>query len=342
MITHHSSRNFWHLVISAILCLATPAAFADDWPIVFAKLKVPSSAYGGTPRKAPSFDCQPESFDPLKTPVRPVKGKAGTYEFDGSDPATTLMVDGWEKEGDAKTVLPEPYSLTKYMFQCASGSSMVYEFKKNGERYALYTHISQAALSPDMKKLVLTNYLKPHHGGWQELSRIVEIGTRRFTFLPVMNETAFIADASNQQVVTYGLPVAASAKQKGVHRIVGIWGPSGKLIRALSVPAQTAANAKNSTDGMGLLPDEPSTFYHLTRTGENECTLRLQDIQQPTGRRSIRLTVPGAASDPAAVGARVQIDLKGLALNGGAMKYRVSASGKGDVSGDWGAWQVGK
>jgi len=329
------------LSISLFLCLAASTAFGDDWPLTFAKVKVPPSAYGGVERKAPTFDCQPDAFEPQKTPYHPASANGAapaTYKIEGADDAITMKIDSRNKQDDAKTTLPEPYSLTKYIFTCASGSSQVFEFKKNAGHYALYTHVSQARFSPDLKKVVLYNYAKPHHGPWQELRRIIDINTRRFTPLPVINETAFLADVNGGRVVTYG-PAAGT---KSPRRIAAIWGLDGKLIQAVSIAANGPANGENPGDAFGLLPDEPSTFYHLTRTGENTCTLRLQDIKRPAGRRSIQLTIPGAATAPAAVGARVQIDLAGVKLSGGAMKYRVSASGKGDAADDWGTWQTGE
>jgi len=152
-----------------------------------------------------------------------------------------------------------------------------------------------------------------------------------------MNETAFLADVGNDRVVTYGLFVRASGRQKSPHRIAAVWGPDGQLVRALSLSAQAA---DRPADAIGLLPNEPSTFYHLSRTGENACTLRLQDIQHAEGRRAIALAVPGAATEAAGLGARVQIDFGALRLKDGAVKYRVSASGKGDVANDWGPWQT--
>lgn len=340
MSTYDSRSILRPLVISGFICLAAPAAHADDWPISYANLRVPASAYGGADRKAPKFDCQPDSFDPQKTPYRH-GSSPDAYEVEGSNKATTVMViDGWKKEGDAKTTLAEPYSLTKYIFACASQPTQVFEFKKDSARFALYTHITTAMFSPDHRKLVMFNYLT-HHGAWHEMRRIIEIGAKKFTPLPVMNETNFLADVANDRVVTYGTAAKAGGKQKGPVRIAAIWGPDGKLIRALSVPVQPApAGTEAADDTMGMLPGEPTTFYHLIRTGENTCTLRLQNIKRPDGRRSIQLAVPGSANDPAAVGTRVQLDLADLKLQGGAMKYRVSASGKGDASNDWGPWQA--
>jgi hypothetical protein len=341
----------WTWLIGGMLLFSTTVAYGDEWPIVFTDVPVPPSAYNGANREAPTFDCQPEFFDPLKNWYRKVEisglvnrnsSSPDIYEIQGEDEAIAMEIDSWSKQGEAKTVLPEPYSLTKYMFGCASESSSVFEFKKNGVRYALYTHISQSMFSPDRRKLVLFNYVKTPKGNWQELRRIIEIATKKYSPLPMMNETTFLADISNENVVTYSMPIDSPAGQKN-RRVVSIWGHDGKLIRALSAPIQTtAANAESSDDGIGVLPDESSTFYHLTRTGQNVCTLRLQDIQRPDGQRSIQLTVPSLADMPDAMSTHIQIDLAGLKLKTGAMKYRVSASGRGDVLNDWGPWLVGK
>ncbi len=342
--TLHGRSIIWPLVAGGILCLATSAVSGEEWPIVFTDISMTPSAYKGVDRQAPPNDCQPKYFDPKKTQYRRSTSSDG-YELSGKDEdeSVSMQIDGWGKQGDARTVLPEPFSLTKYTFACASESSQVFELKKNGERYGLYTHISAARFSPDLRKLVLFNYLQTSQRAWQELRRIIEIETKQYSSLPVIKETTFLADVTNDSVVTYGMPVSLPSGKASRRRIVGIWGHNGKLIRALSAPIQdTFANAESSDDGIGMLPNEPTTFYHLTRTGENICTLRLQDIQRPDGRRSIQLAVPGLASDPAAVGMHIQIDLDGLRLKGGAMKYRVSASGRGDVLRDWGPWRVGK
>ncbi len=341
----------WTWFIGGLFLLSTTMAYGDEWPIFFVDVPVPPTAYNVVNPKAPTFDCQPELFDPLKSWFRMVEisglvnrnsSSPVIYEIQGEGEAIAMEIDSWSKQGDAKTMLSEPYSLTKYMFGCASESSSVFEFKKNGLRYALYTHISQSMFSPDKRKLVLFNYVKVPGGSWQELRRIIEISSKKYSQLPVMNETTFLADTSNENVVTYGMPINSPAGQKS-QRVVGIWGHDGKLIRALSAPIQTtAANAESSDDGIGVLPDETSTFYHLTRTGQNVCTLRLQNIQRPDGQRSIQLAVPSLADSPDAMSTHIKIDLTGLKLKTGAMKYRVSASGRGDILNDWGPWLVGK
>ncbi len=343
MRTRNSMRIIQVWITGSFLFLALPATAADDWPFTFAKLSIPSSARGGAASEPPASDCQPDSFDPQVTKYRPSGNKDASpaiYLVEGTDDAVTMTIDSRDRQDDAKTALPEPYSVTRYIFKCAGKSSEVLEFRKNDKRYALYTHVSQAKFSPDGKKLVVYNYAKPHHGSWQSLRRVFDIRTRRYTDLPLIIETAVLADVGNERIATYG---SQTLKHDPHRRVAAIWGFDGKLIQAISGPMQPAtADKPGSDDAVGLLPDDPATFYHLTRTGENECTLRLQDIKRADGRRAIRIAVPGAAADPADVGMRVQIDLSGLKLNGGAMKYRVSASGKGNVSGDWGPWLTGE
>lgn len=330
------------LITGLFLSLALPAASADDWPIAFAKLPAHASARGGATTEAPASDCQPDNFDPQSTPYHATGNKdasPATYHVDGTEDTVTMTIDSVYRQDDVKTLLPEPYTVTRYIFRCASGTSQFLEFRKSGKRYAIHAHVSQALFTPDGKKMVLYNYAKPHHGAWQSLRRIFDIHTRRYTDLPLINENTYPAYVSNERFVTYGLP---GAKDTG-RRVAAVWGLDGKLIQALSAPIQPAAADKtDSSDAIGLLPDEPSTFYHLTRTGENECTLRLQDVQRPEGRRAIRIAVPGKATEPANIGMRTQLDLSGLKLSGGTAKYRVSASGAGNVSGDWGPWQTGE
>jgi len=227
-------------------------------------------------------------------------------------------------------MLPHPAHLTRVTQNCTS--------------FLNSPHISSAIFSPDLKKMVIFNYLKNPDGQWQEQRRIIEMDTKSAAALPVINETSYIADMSNGGVVTYSGPLALppNPKENG-RRLVAIWGNDGKLIRALSVPIQTTdANAESSFDGIGVLPKEPSTFYHLTRTGQDQCTLRLQSIEKQNEHRSIQLAVPGLASDQTNVGMRVQIKLDDLGLKKGGVKYRVAASGRGDVVKDWGPWEIAK
>lgn len=315
-----------------------PAASADTWPITFAKAPARAAAHGGATSEAPASDCQPDSFDPQTTPYHAIGNKDAnpvTYSVEGADAGVTMTIDSRNRQDDVKIQLPEPYAVTRYIFRCAGGSSEFLEFRKSGKRYAIHAHVSQARFTPDGKKLVFYNYAKPHHGPWQSLRRVFDIRTRRFVDLPVINETAVLADAGDERFVTYGNPASGRDASR---RIAVVWGMDGKLIQTLSAPS----GKPESGDAIGLLPDEPSTFYQLTRTGDNECTLWLQDTQRPDARRAIKIAIPGKATDPANIGSGAQLDLSGLKLGGGAMKYRVSASGAGNGSGDWGPWQKGE
>lgn len=138
----------WIWLIGGMLLVSTTIAYGDEWPIVFADVSVPPSAYNGANREAPTFDCQPEFFDPLKNWYRKVEISGlvnrnsfspDVYEVQGEGEATTMEVDSWGKQGDAKTMLPEPYSLTKYMFGCASESSSVLSSRKMACA-TLFTH----------------------------------------------------------------------------------------------------------------------------------------------------------------------------------------------------------
>jgi hypothetical protein len=342
MSKRHRTCTIQALIPAFILYLALPAALADDWPITFAKSVVRSSAHGVTAAEAPAADCQPDSFDPQTTPYHASGSKdanPATYLVDGGE-GVTMTINSRDRQDDVKITLPEPYSVTRYIFKCASGSSEFLEFKKGDKRYAIHAHVSQAKFTPDGKRLVIYNYAKPHHGAWQSLRRIFDIRTRRYTDLPVINENAVLADVGNERFVTYGMP---ATKQEAGRKIAVVWTLDGKPLQSLYAPVQSlTADQPDSGDAIGLLPDEPTTFYHLTRTGENECTLRLQDLQHPEGRRTIKIAIPGKAAEPANIGMRAQLDLSGLKLSGGSARYRVSASGNGNVSGDWGPWQAGE
>jgi hypothetical protein len=336
-------------VAAGLVCLAA-AAHADGWPISFAKLSVPGSAYGGVSSMEPVRDCQPELFDPKVNayhPLTPAPAPAAqaasgvgaapaapaltAYAVEGGEPGETMTINGRIKPDDAKIELPGSVALRRYFFSCPTGSSEALEFEKNGKPYAIFAHVAQVRFTPDLNTVVFYNSAKlTHHGGWTKMRAIFNIPKKRFAPLPMIQETRYLADVGGAEILTYGMP-----RSPGKPATVAVWNLGGKLIRAFSVPLQPAADGNGTSDPIGLLPDEEGTLYHLARSGENAAELRLQDLRNPKAHRAIALAVPGAAADP--VGARVQLDLSGLTLKDGAVKYRVSASGKG---GDWGAWQA--
>lgn len=328
---------------SATLASAAVAAEADGWPISVAKLNVPGSAYGGASSAEPVRDCQPEMFDPKVNAyhaLAPAPAEASgvgaapalaAYQVEGGAPGETMTINGRVKPDDAKIELPGPVVLTRYFFSCATGSSEALEFRKNGKPYAIFAHVAQVRFTPDLDTVVFYNSAKlTRHGGWTRMRAIFNIPRKRFAPLPMIQETSHLAGVGGQQILTYGMPRAA-----GKPATVAVWNLGGKLVRAFSVPLQPAPDGNGTTDAIGLLPNDEGAFYHLARSGENAAVLRLQDIKTPHAHRAIALAAPGAAGDP--VGARVQLDLSGLTLRGGTLKYRVSASGK---EGDWGAWQT--
>jgi len=277
-------------------------------------------------------DCQPDPFDPKVQTYQqtsPASAVMAAYHVDGDDAATTLTINSRIQKDDLKITLPDPYALTRYIFTCSGASSEVLEFDKNGKRNALFTHVGQAQFTPDMSKLVLFNYAKPHHGPWQHMRRVYDVRARRFTPLPMVKETTYLADVGANAIVTYGLP--HGSKKPGT---IAVWGLNGKLIRAYSAPLPLE-NSGRADGTIGLLPNDPDTLYHLMRTGENESTLHLQDVRHPKGQRALKLAVPGAANEAVLVGTQVQLDLSSLNLKDGTLKYRVSSDGK-----TWGDWQT--
>lgn len=318
---------------ASLLCLSSiSTAFGNDWPLHPVKPRIPDSAYSGRISSAPVHDCQPDPFDPKVQTYQqtsPASAVMASYHVDGDDAGTTLTINSRVNADDAKTELPAPYTLTRYIFSCSGASSEVLEFDKNGKRNALFTHVGQAQFTPDMSMLVLFNYAKPHHGPWQHMRRIYNVRARRFTPLPMVKETTFLADVGAKTIVTYGLP--RGSKRPGT---IAAWGLNGRLIRAYSAPLP-AENGGRADGAIGLLPKDSDTLYHLMRTGENEATLHLQDIRHPKGQRAITIATPGAASAPLVVDTHVQLDLSDLSLKDGTLKYRVSSDGK-----TWGDWQT--
>ena len=337
--------NFRTILIPSIIgALSFPTALwskSDSWPITFARIKISSSDYKPPEVKNNPWDFEPETFDPATAKFHLVKTHGSPPEFykvDGTPDCSDMTID----EG-GKIALPAPYSMTSYTFCCASDTSSVFEIRKNNLRHSLYTHIGQAIFSPDFKKLVLYNLVKSSKDTWQRRRRIITIESKEASALPMIDGAFYVAAVTNDRVVTYGPPARPQSNQTDSRRIVCIWNHSGVLVRGLLVPVQTTSgNAESSDDGIGLLPNESSTFYHLAFTGKHTCILRLQDIRNLESHRALIFTVPDFEYEVASVSTGIQIDLKGLTLSGGIMKYRVSASGRGDISNDWGPWQTTK
>ncbi len=341
-------------IVAVCLFGFASAAFAGGWPISPVKLRVPGSAFGGMSSNEPVRDCQPVSFDPRTTAFHPVttaaapaaaKAASGVsagasampavtaYQVEGGEPGETMTINSRVKPDDIKIDLPGPVVLTRYVFSCVTGSSEALVFEKNGKPYAIFTHVAQLRFTPNLDTVVFYNFAKlTHHGGWTRMRAIFNIPKRRFAPLPIVPETNYLAAVSASYILTYGMPRVA-----GKPATVAVWSMAGRPVQGLAVPLQAAADGNGSSDALGLLPGEQNTFYHLTRSGQNAAVLRLQDIRHPHAHRAIKLAVPGAASDPVVAGKRVQLDLSELALKGGVVKYRVSASGKGN---DWGQWQT--
>lgn len=329
-------------------------AFAGNWPISFTKLHVPASAFGGARSREPVRDCQPVLFDPRTTAfhlvapasagAKPASGASAaasgaaavkTYRVEGAEPGETMTINSRVKPDDVKIDLPGTVVLTRYIFSCSTGSSEALVFERKGKPYAIFTHVAQVRFTPDLNTVVFYNFAKlTHHGGWTQMRAIFNIPKRRFAPLPIVRETSYLAGVSRNYILTYGMP-----RRAGRHATVAVWNMRGHPLKGLSVALHPAANGKGSSDALGLLPQQQTTFYHLARTGDNSAVLRLQDIRHARAHRAIKLTVPGAASEPIVAGKRVQLDLSGLTLKGGVAKYRVSASGKGD---DWGEWQTAR
>ncbi|WP_243385037.1 hypothetical protein [Geothrix alkalitolerans] len=336
------SRSILISLISGALSFSTALrSQSNPWPITFVHVEISSSDYKSPEVKSDPWDFEPEIFDPATAKFHLVKIQgipSEIYKVEGTPDCSDMTIDH-----GGKIALPAPYSMTSYTFSCASDSSSVFEIRKNNLRHALYTHIGQAMFSPNFNKLVLYNLVKSGKDTWQRKRRIVTIESKEASSLPMIEGALYIATVTNDRVVTYGPPIRPQSNQTDPCRMVCIWNHRGALVRGLLAPMRTTlANAECSDDDIGLLPNESSTFYHLTLTGKHNCTLRLQDIHNAGAHRALNFTVPDFEYEMASVLTGIQIDLKDLTLSGGVMKYRISASGRGDISNDWGPWQTAK
>lgn len=343
-------------ILSVSLFSLAPAAFAASkagaWPIKFTRTPASDANFKGKASHEPVHDCQPESFDPktntyhLFTPkavhaasgtaaasgaaaAKPAASALKVYQLDGAEPDETMTIDGRVNPGDAKIELADPLTVTRYFFTCHTGSSEALVFHYAGGRRAIFTHIAQSSFSPDREKLVMFNVGKlTHHGAWQKMRAVFVIKNRDFAPLPVSDATSFLGTVDNQHFLTYGLGKGGSAV---------VWNMHGSAVKALSLPLRATADGKGTADIIGLLPGESSTFYQLTRSDRGICTLRLQDLRKPRNHRALVLMVPGAITDDADLHKLVQLDLTGLSLKGGSVKYRTV-----DGKGGWSGWQTAK
>ncbi len=320
---------------SGISAESSNASSGSGEPLTFDNLEINPDEYKPEIRQNVDNDCQPDAFDPKTTPYHLIDPSLG-YAV-GSDTYATMMIDGWRAEGDNKTVLPAPYSLTNYHFGCASTFSFVYDLKKNGQRYMLLQHIFRAKFSPDFKTLVLYDVTKNTEGQWQYARRILTIATKKSVPLPITDCTRYLADVGNDKVVTYGDRLTPSSSLRNAC----VWGHDGILQQAFQIPMQEAGgNTEASRDTVGVLPAQTSTFYHLTEGSNSTCMLQLQNILNPFLEYRV-LNLPVTHSDSVGfceIGSSFQMDLSIFTMNLGRVKYRVSASGRGDLHNDWGEW----
>jgi len=290
------------------------------------------------PEKGNPAPCQPDFFDPKISKYYKIK-QDGTpsdlYGVEGYSEWGVMQIDGWNKEGENKIDLPEPFNVTIYNFGCASSFSSVLDLSKNGLRQALYTHVLSYSFSDDGKYLSIVNNINDR-GSWALLKRIINIETQEIVNVPN------IACAS-QAGTWYGdrlLTFAERPDESEYTTDICVWNKSGKLISRMGTTSYWGAgSADYLSEQLGLLPKDPDTFYAYTITSDGKtCSLFLADINS----ENVYKTIPifDKVSDyPACTMPRTQFDLSNLTYKGGILKYRfltdeAEHSGK-DLWNDW-------
>lgn len=289
--------------------------------------------------------CQPDFFDPKVNKFYKVKQNGTPSElykiqgFQGDIEGGTMMIDGWDKEGEDKVNLPSPYDVTVYNFGCASSFSNVLDLSKNGVRQALYTHVLHYSFSKDGKLLFLVNNINDQ-GNWTRHKRIINIETKEINELPNVKCVSELDGFwQGDRLVTYTENRDLSDYQTDVC----IWDKSAKLIsRVGATTAWGAASRDFLAEKIGLLPTQPNIFYAYTSKNENTCSLFFVDITKNDVSKSIDILDKRNYSQSYyyCVSPEVEFDFSGLYFDRGILKYRIEKDKHSSGQTIWGDWQT--
>ncbi len=316
---------------------ATPAISSPISPI-----KVYGSLIDNNIRDTQSgpAPCQPEFFDPKINKFYKVKqdgSPSELYEVQGSDGVYKMMINGWNKEGENKIILPSPFDVTIYNFGCASSFSYVIDLTKNGNRQALYTHVLHYSFSEDGKKLFLVNSIN-NQGTWTLHKRIINIETKEINEIPNIGcVSEFDGFWQGDRLLTYNIDTSKSDYQTDIC----IWNESAKLISRIgATTAWGAANRNFLAEKIGLLPTEPDIFYAYTSKDENTCSLFLADIVNYTTKSVDILDKRNYPESYYCISPDVEFDFSKLYFDRGILKYRIEKDEQPSGQKIWGDWQT--
>lgn len=269
------------------------------------------------------YDCQPPLFDPATAKFH-LEESGGApsplYRVEGQD-APDMMINGWNKEGEDKTVMPAPYDLNSYAFGCASDLSYVLDFQKNGKRLALYTHVSQWKLSNDKRVLALRNVTHGGDGIWKVQLRIVDIPSQIPVNLPLAPCTANIKGWSQGMLVT-----TSDMSDDGLQATACFWDARGTLQGMISARNLAAiGNSEAPANRIGFLPSEKNTVYVLGTFGDESgnCRIAALNLRQPAKQKIISFDPHVATYNCADTDHEVELDLSTFTLSAPHFRFRI-------------------
>lgn len=166
----------WRALPCGVLLLATAALASEAKRGPWAELQsTPASMPATRPQPAQPHACQPESYIPCEMPYQPVDAQgtpARLYELATGE---QMNINGWDKENAKIRKLLEPFSLTYYMFGCASEFSYVLDVSHSGKRHALYQHVLGFEAYPAQPVLFLAQSERKG-SSYQSLIGLVDLG----------------------------------------------------------------------------------------------------------------------------------------------------------------------
>lgn len=277
-----------------LLLMATTASADAPKNASWAELQ-PLPARPPTVKQKPAepAPCQPANFIPGETPTQRVKLEGSPSELYQLSTGEQMNINGWQKENDRVVKLPAPYALTYYQFGCASDFSYVLDVSRNGKRHGLYQHVLGFEAHPSRPVLFFAQNERKN-GRYQEFIGLVDLDTKRKTPLPQLPcVSGTNARFSGERLITWG---GAHAGKDGKTDVC-VWSLDGKpQARLLADLDWTAGAADELLDQVGVLPNEPGTFYalHFDRfdtSSHPHCELRLQSLKRANLSRRIDLGV---------------------------------------------------
>jgi hypothetical protein len=268
---HHSIRLAAFIIAIGLPASASLQTYSPALPLAISPETEPVLAEDGL--VSTLFDCQPRLFNPAG---KLTPNTDGTYKVPGLDGA-------WM---EVKTItMKKPYSMKEYQFACNPNIfSSALEIKRDGKRFALYTHVVRSALSPDQRYLYLDNYIEQTNGQWKRRHRIIDLISKTVVSLPHAQCTLSHAAWSQGRLITH------SSTVWGDEQTYCVWSAQGKVLSMLRGNLLQSANDERVIAPYGLLPKEPDTFWAIHTNWETErCTLILQQLKGQKKQRSLDL-----------------------------------------------------